>query len=57
MPSVKEIMAAVEGIAPRSLAEEWDNVGALVDCGGDITSVLVTLDITDDVIAELKKKQ
>ena len=52
MPSVKEIAAAVEGIAPKALAEEWDNVGALVDCGGDITSVLVTLDITDDVVNE-----
>lgn len=52
MPSVKEIAAAVEGIAPKTLAEEWDNVGALVDCGGDITSVLVTLDITDDVVNE-----
>lgn len=52
MPTVKEIAAAVEGIAPLSLAEEWDNVGALVDCGGNVASVLVTLDITDDVVNE-----
>ena len=34
MPRVEEIHAFLEEIAPRALAEDWDNVGTLVDCGG-----------------------
>ncbi len=52
MLTVKEIAAAVDGIAPAALAAEWDNTGALVDCGGDISHVLVSLDITDEVVNE-----
>jgi len=39
-------------MAPPALAESWDNVGLLVDTGADVTSVLVSLDITEDVAAE-----
>ncbi len=56
MPAVKEFARAVEEIAPRELAEDWDNVGTLVDCGGDVTSVLVALDITDEVVLEADAK-
>lgn len=56
MPYVKEIAAAVERIAPSSLAEEWDNVGTLVDHGGEVSRVLVTLDITEAVIAEAEQQ-
>lgn len=52
MPRIEEIAAYIEEIAPPTLAEDWDNVGTLVDCGGDVTSLLVSLDITNDVVNE-----
>lgn len=52
MPKVEDFAKVMEDMAPVSLAEEWDNVGTLVNCGGDITSVLVALDITEDVVNE-----
>lgn len=55
MPRVKEIEAALAQLAPVELAESWDNVGALVDCGSDVTSVLVALDITDEVVMEAEQ--
>lgn len=52
MPTVAEIEAVIHEFAPYELAEEWDNVGALVDCGKEVTSILTTLDITMDVVEE-----
>lgn len=56
MPGIREIARVIEEYAPLELAEEWDNVGVLVDCGGNISSVMVTLDITADVVAEADEK-
>ncbi len=52
MPSVADIAAAVWEMAPLELAEDWDNAGTLVDCGGEVSSVLVALDITGEVVNE-----
>lgn len=52
MAGLAAIAASIEEIAPRALAGEWDNVGLLVDCGGEVTSLLVTLDITDETVNE-----
>ena len=52
MPRVEEIRAYLSELAPQQLAESWDNVGTLVDCGGNITSVLTALDITDETVNE-----
>lgn len=52
MPKIPEIYAFLKQLAPLELAEEWDNPGLLVDCGGDVTSVLCALDITADVVRE-----
>ncbi len=52
MPRVEEVAAFIEQLAPPQLAEEWDNVGTLVDCGGEVSAVLVALDITDEVVSE-----
>lgn len=52
MPAVKDFASAIEEIAPLALVEDWDNVGLLVDCGGEVSSVLVSLDITDEVVNE-----
>lgn len=52
MARPEEIYTALAKLAPVELAESWDNVGLLVDTGMDVTSVLVTLDITDEVVRE-----
>ena len=52
MARVQDILQYMNQLAPVSLAESWDNVGLLVDCGADVTSILVALDITDEVVAE-----
>lgn len=52
MAKVEEVLQFIEQLAPRSLAADWDNVGVLVDCAADVTSILVALDITDEVVAE-----
>lgn len=52
MATIAEVHQYMEQLAPSALAESWDNVGLLVDCGGAVTKILVALDITDDVIQE-----
>ncbi len=42
----------MQAMAPLELAESWDNPGLLVDCGGEVSRVLVALDITPEVVAE-----
>lgn len=57
MPKTEELYCALATLAPTTLAEGWDNVGWLVDAGAEETSaVLVTLDITPEVVAEAKAK-
>ena len=53
MVSVKEIIALLENFAPLSLQEDYDNAGLL--CGdpeAEVHSILLTLDITEEVIDE-----
>ncbi|MDT8901923.1 Nif3-like dinuclear metal center hexameric protein [Anaeroselena agilis] len=46
----REIMAAVERLAPRELAAGWDNVGLLVGSPEqEVASLLVALDVTPEV--------
>lgn len=55
---VRELINALEQIAPLSLAAEWDNVGLLV--GSDqwpVDSVLLTIDLTEEVLREAIEKQ
>lgn len=52
MAKVEEILGYMNQLAPMELAEKWDNVGLLVNCGADVTSILVSLDITDEVVNE-----
>ena len=50
---LREIINSIESVAPRSAQEEWDNSGIQVgDTGRDIESVLLTTDITIDVVNE-----
>jgi dinuclear metal center YbgI/SA1388 family protein len=47
------IMDAMDKLAPRHLAAEWDNVGLLVGSPAqDIEKIFVTLDVTDLVLAQ-----
>lgn len=57
MTTVQQLYEAMQALAPLELAESWDNPGLLVDCGGEVTWVLVTLDITPEVVAEAAAKQ
>lgn len=50
---VREIAQAVEEIAPRALAEDWDNVGLQVgDPDGEVSRVLVALTPLPEVFEE-----
>ena len=57
MATTNDIYAEMQRYAPLELAESWDNPGLLVDCGGAVRRVLVTLDITPEVVAEAAAKQ
>ena len=53
--TVKDIARMVGEIAPYEMAEAWDNVGLLVGrANGEVTRVLVALDLTHAVIDEAK---
>ncbi|MBR2383194.1 MAG: Nif3-like dinuclear metal center hexameric protein, partial [Anaerotignum sp.] len=53
---VKDIMGVMETIAPKKLAEGWDNVGlAIGDPEREVTKILVALDVIDPVIEEAKE--
>ena len=56
MTTTHQIYEAMQRIAPLELAESWDNPGLLVDCGGPVEKVLVTLDITPEVVEEAAAK-
>jgi dinuclear metal center YbgI/SA1388 family protein len=53
---VKDIAAAIESIVPLRLAQDWDNVGLLVGDGRrNVKNILLTIDVTGDVVVEAKK--
>lgn len=50
---LRAIINSIESVAPRSAQEEWDNSGMQVgDTGRDIQTVLLTTDITENVVTE-----
>ena len=57
MTTVQQVYEVIQRLAPPELAEHWDNPGLLVDCGGAVRRVLVTLDITPEVVEEAAAKQ
>ena len=53
MLSCQVVMNALERIAPRHLAEDWDNTGLLVGSYAQkVERILVSLDVDDTVVAE-----
>lgn len=54
--NVKEIADVLERMVPPRLALDWDNVGLLVGDGAqEVKNILLTIDITKDVLAEAKR--
>lgn len=55
---LKEIITQLEQLSPTSYALDWDNVGLMVgDVTSDVTSILVALDATNEVITEAIEKK
>src|ERR1043166_123958 len=53
MPTVAELVQALEAIAPLDLAESWDNVGLLLgDPAADVRKVMTCLTVTPESAAE-----
>lgn len=53
---VEDIAHRVEELYPPALAQSWDNVGLLIgDPAKDVKNVLLTIDVTNGVVAEAKK--
>ena len=53
---LQEFLAFFEQKAPKITAEEWDNVGLLVDCGHtNITKAVVALDATKAALTFAKE--
>ena len=57
MTKINELISVLEKSAPLSFQESWDNSGLLVgDSSMDISSVLLTVDVTELVIDEAIEK-
>ena len=53
MTAVGEILTFLEGFAPPSLAEGWDNIGLMTgDRAQKVNRVLCALDVTEGVVQE-----
>jgi dinuclear metal center YbgI/SA1388 family protein len=51
-----DLVVLLDDLAPLELAEEWDNVGLLAgDPDQTVRRVLLTIDLTGDVLAEARK--
>ncbi|SHF34229.1 dinuclear metal center protein, YbgI/SA1388 family [Desulforamulus putei DSM 12395] len=57
MATAKDITDIIEGLAPRWLAEEWDNSGwQLGDPRAKVKKVLLALDVDDVILREAREK-
>ncbi len=53
-----KIFKCIEDIAPKQLAESWDNVGLQIGSyNKDVTRILFTLDVTEEVVNEAIDKE
>lgn len=55
MLTAQELARAVAELAPPELAEQWDNVGLLLDSGEPFDRVLIALDATGQALAEARE--
>lgn len=57
MITIKEVITQLEKLAPPPYQEDYDNSGLLVgNAGEEVRSILLTLDVTEEVIDEAKSK-
>ena len=57
MTKIVDIYNYIDSFAPFDTAMDFDNVGILVgDKNAEPTRTIVTLDVTDEVVAEAKEK-
>lgn len=55
--SLRDIIKAIEDVAPLSLQESWDNSGLQIGCPDmSIEGVLTAVDVTPEVVAEAAEK-
>ena len=53
---IKDIAEKIEKIVPLKLAQDWDNVGLLIgNPHRNVKNILLTIDITGEVLAEAKR--
>jgi len=53
---VRDVITQIERIAPPALAQQWDNTGLLVgDSGSAVKKILLTIDITHEVVKEARQ--
>jgi putative NIF3 family GTP cyclohydrolase 1 type 2 len=58
MLKIKEIYNYLETVAPPALQESYDNAGLIVgNPEAEVSSVLVTIDVTEDVVVEAIEKK
>lgn len=57
MSKIKDIVQHLESIAPLAYQESYDNAGLIVgDASKIVSNVLITLDVTEEVIDEAISK-
>jgi dinuclear metal center YbgI/SA1388 family protein len=55
---VADVAATMERMVPLELAQDWDNVGLLIgDPQNTVKNILLTIDITNDVLSEALKQK
>ncbi len=58
---LSRLLTVLEGIAPLSYAEDWDNVGLLIDPAGtaaiSVSRLLLTIDLTPTVMNEASERR
>lgn len=58
MTFIKEVIHVLEQLAPPAYQESYDNAGLIVGSGQtEVSGVLLTLDVTEDVVAEAIARQ
>ncbi len=50
--AIEDVVAMIEALAPKELAFEWDNTGLAVRCSDTVSTLLIALDATNEVIDE-----
>jgi dinuclear metal center YbgI/SA1388 family protein len=55
---IHEVSACLEKLAPLAFQEDYDNSGLLIgDPGAEVAGILITLDVTPEVLEEAAKKK